>query len=122
MIELILAAVVFPADRSYVAATSAAPLTEIQACVTETWAKRGTATPVPIADGVKINWYMRIMFAAPGDPIMSMEIHEGEQRQLVLYGHGTWRGNVKGIWRDTAKRCFPELRDVDVVKPTRPAD
>ena len=106
-----------PADRSYILVDTERPAQEIAQCVAGYWDEGGRSDVGVTAYGFKVDFRFGNFGGAVKDPTVSMEIHATEGgNSLLMYGFGTWRGAIKNLWKQTAKRCYPELFKVSVVK------
>lgn len=122
MLALLLAAQVAitpPTDRSYILATTDRPMAEIVRCLDIEWEDAGVSDETATAYGIKVDYRFSNLGGAVHSPTVTMEVHEGEKRTLVMYGFKTWRGVIGKWWNKTAKKCFPELKDPTVVKPAK---
>jgi len=115
---LIAAAIVFPADRSYATASTSLQRKEIVECSLAI-GDMGQATAVDTEYGQRLDFRYKNLGGTMKEPSFSLEVHDGEQRTLLLYGFGPMRGAVKNIWKHFAKKCFPEVADVTVVRPAK---
>lgn len=105
-----------PTARSYITATTDRPATEISTCIDAYFDDVGTGDVTPTDYGQRLDFRFRNIGGSAKEPSISIELYDGEQRTLIMYGFGTWRGAIKSVWRDTAKKCFPELGSATVVK------
>lgn len=109
-----------PTDRSYVTAETAAPADDIAQCTSEAFDRIGMADNSSTDYGRRIDYRFCNAGGCVDSPTVSLEIHDdGEKRELLLYGYKAWRGAANGVWKDLSKRCFPELKDAPLVKPSR---
>lgn len=114
---LLAATVALPTDRSYVLAETDKPAAEVTQCAEAFFDKGGTATIEPQLYGQRVDFRFGNLGGTVKEPTMSFEVHEGERRTLLLYGFGTYRGATKNIWKQMAKKCWPEPFDAPLVKP-----
>lgn len=115
---LMLAAPVgLPTDRSYVLAETGRPAAEIVQCAEAFFDKGGSATIEQQPYGQRIDYRYGNMGGTVKEPTMSLEVHDGDKRSLLLYGFGSFRGATKNIWKQMSKKCWPELFGAAVVKP-----
>lgn len=105
-----------PTDRSYILTTTDRPMAELVRCLDVEWEDQGVSDETPTDYGTKVDFRFSNLGGAVKSPTVTMEIHEGEKRTLVMYGFKAWRGAIGNWWRQTAKKCFPELKDVPVTK------
>lgn len=106
-----------PEARSYIMQTTDRPADEIVACVQMDWEDVGKGDVTATDYGHRVDYRYSNLGGSVKEPTLSLEVHDGPQRTLIMYGYGTWRGAIKGVWGHTAKKCFPELRKVEVIKP-----
>lgn len=119
-LPLLLAAMVtLPTDRSYVMAETDKPAAEVAQCAAMFFDKGGKATIEPQAYGQRVDYRFGNLGGTVKEPTMSFEVHEGEKRTLLLYGFGTWKGATKNMWKQMSKKCWPELFDAPLVKPSK---
>lgn len=86
-------------------------LIDLQTCVTREWVRMGRVTPIPMADGVMLDYQLAgIGLGGPGKPIATLEIHEAhaERKITIAYRHPWSVKNAYNWLRDTGKRCFPD--------------
>lgn len=114
---LLAATVTLPTDRSYVLAETDKPAAEAVQCAETFFDKGGSATIEPQPYGQRVDFRYGNLGGTVKDPTMSFEVHEGDRRTLLLYGFGPYRGATKNIWKQLAKKCWPELFGAPVVKP-----
>lgn len=79
---------------------------DLQACVTRLLARSGRVTPVPIPDGVALDFQTPGLFG-PGRSRMSFEVADKKtHRELTAtYRHPISGKLVRGLLRDAEKRC-----------------
>lgn len=114
-----LAAISTPTDRTYVLAESERPTAELTQCAQVFFDKGGRSSIEAQPYGQRVDYRYANLGGAVKEPTMSLEIHDGEKRTLLLYGFGPFRGATKNMWRQMAKDCFPEQIDAPVVKPAK---
>ncbi len=121
IIPLLLAQAVIstPTDRSYILATTERTMAELVRCLDVEWEDEGVSDETVTAYGTKVDFRFSNLGGAVQSPSVTMEVHEGEKRTLVMYGFKAWRGAIKAFWNNTAKKCFPELNNPAVVKPAK---
>lgn len=122
MLALLLAvqaAITPPTDRSYIMNTTERPMAELVSCLDVYWEDQGVSDEAIMDYGTKVDFRYSNLGGAVKNPTVTMEIHEGEKRTLLMYGFGPYRGVVGAFWKKTAKKCFPELNDPKVVKPNK---
>lgn len=117
MLTILAAAMALPTDRSYVIAETDLPAAEITQCAEAFFDKGGTATIEQQPYGQRIDYRYGNMGGTVKEPTMSFEIHDGEKRTIFLYGYGVWRGATKNIWKQMAKKCWPDMIAMPLVKP-----
>jgi hypothetical protein len=110
------AAVTPPTDRSYILTTTERPVAELVACLDVYWEDNGVSDETSTPYGTKVDYRYSNLGGAVKEPSVTMEIHEGEKRTLLMYGFGPWRGAIGNWWKKTAKQCFPELKGAAVTK------
>jgi hypothetical protein len=108
-----------PSDRSYILVPTDRPMVELVKCLDVFWEDKGVSDEAPTEYGTKVDYRFSNLGGAVKNPTVTMEIHEGEKRTLIMYGFKTWRGVIGKWWNITAKKCFPELKDPTVVKPIK---
>jgi hypothetical protein len=89
--------------------TSDRSLIELQACITRYWAQAGTVTPIPLTDGVTLDFYTKGMFG-PGKAKLSFVLKDlGSQRLLgVDYRHPLSAKSARRALDPAVKICSPE--------------
>lgn len=112
-------AVTTPADRSYILMTTERPTSEVAACVSADWAHQGASNITPTDYGKRVDYFYKNLGGTMRDPSLTLEVHDGDQRTLVMYGFKTWRAAIKNVWKHLAKECFPEMGSPQVVKPAK---
>jgi len=117
MLAALALAISLPIDRQYILAETVRPMAEISSCVALDWENQGVATVTDTDYGQRVDYRYSNIGGAVKDPTVTLEIHEGQKRTLLLYGFGTWRGAIKGVWSHTSKKCAPETKAAPVVKP-----
>jgi hypothetical protein len=105
-----------PTDRSYILTTTNRPTAEIVSCLDLYWEDKGVSDEAKTDYGARVDYRYSNLGGAVKNPTVTMEIHEGDTRTLLMYGHGPYRGVVGKWWNMTAKNCFPELKDAAVTK------
>lgn len=113
------AAITPPTDRSYILIETERPTSELVACLDTYWEEKGVSDEAATDYGARVDYRYSNLGGAVKNPTVTMEIHDGEKRTLLMYGHGPYRGVVGAWWNKTAKKCFPELKDPEVVKPKK---
>ena len=114
---LLAATVALPTDRSYVLAETDKSAAEAAQCAAMFFDKGGKATIEPTSFGQRVDYRFGNLGGTVKEPTMSFEVHEGEKRTLLLYGFSTWKGATKNMWKQMAKRCWPDLFNAPLVKP-----
>lgn len=110
------AAVTPPSDRSYILVTTGRPAAEIVACLDRYWDEKGVSDETATDYGTKVDYRYSNLGGAVKEPTVTMEVHTGATTTLLMYGFGAWRGVIGKWWNQTAKHCFPELKDAQVTK------
>lgn len=114
---LLAATIILPTDSSYVLAETDKPAAEAVQCAEAFFDKGCTATIETQPYGQRVDFRFGNLGGTVKEPTMSFEVHDGDKRTLLLYGFGTYRGATKNIWKQMAKKCWPELFDAPLVKP-----
>jgi len=114
-----LLAVQLPSDRSYVLAETDKPAVEVTQCAEAFFDKGGTATTEQQPYGQRVDFRFGNLGGTVKEPTMSFEVHDGDKRTLLLYGFGSYRGATKNIWKQMAKKCWPDLFNAPLVTPTK---
>jgi hypothetical protein len=87
------------------------PLIDLQSCITRHFARSGTVTPIPLPDGVALDYSMRAsLFAPPGKATLTFEIHEqGEQRLITAGYRHPWprKAAIRGM-KEAQKSCVAD--------------
>lgn len=117
ILTALLLAITYPIDRSYITAETDRSAAEVSACVNGAWGAQGRSDIVDTDYGRRVDFRFKNLGGTVKDPTMSLEVHDGDKRTVVLYGFGTWRGAIKNVWKQASKTCFPELKEAEVVKP-----
>lgn len=105
-----------PTDRPYVMAKTDRAPGEVAVCVQtffDHFSGKGDLTPTDY--GQRVDYRYGNLGGTVDSPTMSLEVHR--DGTLILYGFKSWKGATKGVWKGAAKRCYPELRDAELVKP-----
>lgn len=88
--------------------TSNLPLEEIQACVTRFYARRGRVTPVPLPDGIALDYQVTGPLSASN--ALTIELHRlnGAVDLTPTYQH-PWSAK-QAIWElnHVGETCFPQ--------------
>jgi hypothetical protein len=110
----LVAAIVVPTGK-YVTATTDRPAAEIVPCMEREFDKLGVSEVTATDYGNRVDFFYSNLGGQVKQPTMTIEIHDGPQRTIVMYGRSTWGKNVGTVWKQSAKKCFPELRAAKVV-------
>lgn len=88
---------------------TAAPLIELQTCITREFNRFAQVAPVPIADGVALDIVQRNLFGM-GSLFVSIELRDaGEKRSIGFrYRHPMAEKSPPKFFKDAERKCVPE--------------
>lgn len=104
-----------PSDRmrnSPVSYVTSRKLIDLQMCVTRDWSQAGTVTPIPLENGVTLDFYTKGILAGPGKSRLSFTIRERADQRLigVDYRHPMSGKNAAKALAWVVKKCAPEAQ------------
>ena len=88
--------------------TSKLPLDQIQACVARFYAKRGRVTPVPLPDGIALDYQVTGPFSASNALTVEIRHRDGVVDLTTTYQHPWSAKQAKWELRHVGQTCFPD--------------